>query len=183
MFIKSKRSLTTAALAIAAAGAFFLTAQSAEAGHKYGYTGRCYSFHGEEHAIDALTHMDAAFFADCNRTRILETIEARNQLMAAYRESCHEHAKHEYLDAFRDLSRYIGGGDEHHLDHAQGHILAALASERQAHARVSHHPHHDVHSPTAHGKQVPSYDRHGRSSYNRSNVTLRGRHYSIGFSF
>jgi len=192
MLFNAHRTLTLATMVVAMTGATLLGGRSAEAGH-YGYSGRCFNFHGEDHVIAALNHMDEAALATCNRDRILATVDARSQVLAAYREFCDDCARRELLNAVRELSRYVGSGEPCRLDAAQQHMLAALAAEQNVHRAVHVHPaHRPVHQPAVvverpvvptHGWHDRDQFRYGSSYRNGSNITLQGRRFSIGFSF
>ena len=183
----TSKPIFTAALTAATLVAGFVVADSAEANHKYRYTGTCYNFHGEAHLINALNHMDNALLADCHRERVLETVYAKREVMTAYREFCCPKAKANLLAAARSLNRYLGTRAVCDLDAASNHILAALGNERAVHVRPA--PVYRSHRPAYVAPRVehrPSgyYGRPAHHSrYNSSTIRLNGRHFSIGFSF
>lgn len=181
-----------AALAIGVAG----SAATAKADHQYRYTGVCYNFHGEQHLIDALGHMDGAYLANRHQDRVLETVYAKQQVVAAFREFCDARAKDELLGALQDLNRYLAYRDAIFLDKASSHIADALFAERVVHGQAVGH---QGHGGSGNGQQV-GFDPHANHGGQRdddynwsrnqgvgygqpSRVTLGGRQFRIGFSF
>ena len=185
----TSKPILTAALSVATFVVGFAVPDVAEANHKYRYTGTCYNFHGEEHLIHALNHMDNAVLADCHRDRVLETVYAKREVMTAYREFCCPKAKANLLIAARSLNRYLGTRAACDLNTASDHILAALGNEKAVHVRAQPAPVYRSHRPVYRSPAIecgPSgcYTRPSHHSH-RDNTTIRlnGRQFSIGFSF
>lgn len=187
MFVS--KPILTAALSVATFVVGFATTSTAEANHKYRYTGTCYNFHGEEHLIKALNHMDNALLADRHRDRVLETVYAKREVITAYREFCCPKAKANLLVAARSLNRYLGTRAVCDLDTASEHILAALGNEKAVHVHAKPAPVYRSNRPVYRAPAIDcgprGYDtRPSHSSrYNSSTIRLNGRNFSVGFSF
>lgn len=129
------RSITTAVAAIALVG-MVAHANSAQAQHgSYCYTGQRCGCHGEAHMIDALDHINNAFHADCETTRVRETLLAKGQVLVSSREVCDPLAQRLLDDACNHLVHYLGSRHVRELDSASDAILRAISVEQTRHAR------------------------------------------------
>ncbi|MCA9202325.1 MAG: hypothetical protein KDA59_04750 [Planctomycetales bacterium] len=128
------RSITAAVAVIALVGIVAL-ANSAQAQHgSYCYTGQRCGCHGEAHMIDALDHINNAFHADCETTRVRETLLAKGQVLVSSREVCDPTAHRLLDDACDHLVHYLGSRHIRELDSASDAILRAISVEQARHA-------------------------------------------------
>lgn len=166
MHSQTTRTLMTGGALIFAA---LVAVRPAAAEHRYTYSGKCYNYHGEVHMIHALENMDRAFLATARHQKILATIDARRELMTAFRESCQHETKKTLLGAVRSLNRFIGTCDVAQLDIASERIARAMYYEQLVHQPVVQRP------PIV----VPSVHNPDHSNVRSSRVDVRtnsGRH-------